>query len=408
MSARLVPTCTHWGNYLIEREAGRIVAVHPYAIDKDPTPIGQSLLNALDPDCRIPQPMVRKGYLKNRDQSDTSGRGGEPFVAIGWDQALDLAADALDRVRQTHGNESIYGGSYGWASAGRFHHAQSQVHRFLNTVGGYTSSRDTYSSAAAEIIVPHVLGMSFFELMFQTATVADIIKHTRLVVCFGGIAMKNTQITSNGLGAHTAKSQLAELKQAGIEFVNISPVRDDMSDLLEADWWAARPNSDVALMLGLSHTLVSEKRHDEDFLEQYCVGFERFLPYLLGEQDGQPKDADWAAKLSDIPAENIRELARRMAAQPTLLGISWSLQRSEHGEQTYWMATQLGALLGTHGLTGRGVAYGYGSVHNIGFAGRKLPPFQIGSLPRGQNPVSAFIPVARIADMLLDPGGQLE
>jgi len=74
-----------------------------------------------------------------------------------------------------------------------------------------------------------------------------------------------------------------------------------------------------------------------------------------------------------------------MAAERSLIGISWSLQRSEFGEQSYWMATLLSALLGYVGLPGGGVAYGYGSVHNIGFAGRRLPNYKTAALPQGSR-----------------------
>ena len=405
---KLVPVTSHWGNYLAEIADGRLVAIHPYATDPDPTPIGQSLLNAQDENVRVLQPMIRQGYLEKRHDSDGAQRGIEPFVPVSWDTALDVAADALQRVRHEFGNESIYGGSYGWASAGRFHHANSQVHRFLNTVGGYTRSVNSYSVAAAEVIMTHVLGMNFYDLMMQAPTVEDIAKHTRLVVCFGGIAMKNTQIMAGGLGAHTARDQLQDLKQAGVRFVNVSPVKDDMADYLDAEWWPCRPNSDVAVMLGMAHTLVANNLHDRQFLNTYCTGLDRFLPYLMGEEDGIAKDARWAAQLAGIPAESIEETARQMAAQRCLIGISWSLQRSEFGEQSYWMATLLSALLGYVGLPGAGVAYGYGSVHNIGFAGRRLPQFKIAALPQGENAVKTFIPVARIADMLLNPGGRFD
>ncbi len=403
---RIVPTASHWGNYRVETQNGRIAAIHNYAEDRDPTPIGQSLIDAQDPDCRIPRPMVRQGYLDGT--SDGSGRGIEPFVPVDWETAVSLAATALDSARKQHGNESIYGGSYGWASAGRFHHAQSQLHRFLNQFGGYTSSRNSYSAGAAEVIVGRILGMVFFDLMFQAPTVADMCEHTGLAVCFGGIAMKNTQIMQGGLGAHTARDQLDALHRAGVKFVNVSPIRDDMTERVEAEWLPVRPNSDVALMLALAHTLYREGRHDEAFLDKYCVGFDRFLPYLLGATDGQPKDAGWAEALTDIPADAVRALARRMAATRTVIGVSWSLQRSEFGEQTYWMATVLAAMLGTHGLRGGGVAYGYGSVHNIGFSGRGLPPFRVGAFPQGRNPVQTFIPVSRIADMLLNPGAKID
>ncbi|NIS88588.1 MAG: molybdopterin-dependent oxidoreductase [Woeseiaceae bacterium] len=400
-----MPTSTHWGNYLVETDDGQLKAIHNYAADKNPTSIGQSLLDSQDPDCRVPQPMVRQGYLAERWASDGALRGREPFVPVDWDTALDLAADALRHAIETGGNESIYAGSYGWASAGRFHHAQGQLKRFLNLVGGYVHSRTSYSAGAAEIIVPHILGMPFFSLMRQAPTVEDIAAHTDLVVCFGGIAMKNTQVMDGGLGAHTAEDQLRALANTDTHFVNVSPLKDDMADFVGADWWPCRPNSDVALMLGLAHTIHSENLHDAAFLATYCVGFERFLPYLTGESDGQPKDAEWASALADIPAEDIRVLARRMASGRTLLGISWSLQRAEHGEQSYWMITLLAAMLGQFGLPGGGVAYGYGSVHNIGFAGRRQPNFHIAAMDQGKPPVNRYIPVSRIAEMLENPGG---
>jgi biotin/methionine sulfoxide reductase len=402
------PTSTHWGNYLVGVEGDVIKAIYPAKDDPEPTEMGQSLLNAQDPDCRIPQPMVRKGYLQNREKSDGCKRGFEAFVALGWDEALDLAAEAIENTRKRHGNEAIYGGSYGWASAGRFHHAQSQLHRFLNSIGGYVFHRDSYSTAAADVIMPRVIGIDPYTLIFQAPQVADIAQHTDVVVCFGGIAMKNTEVMFSGVGAHSATQQLKGLKEKGINFVNISPVKDDMADYLDADWLACRPNSDVAIMLGMAHTLVTENLHDEDFINRYCVGFEKFQPYLSGEDDGIIKNAQWAAKQSGIPAKKIQSVARALAKKKSIIGISWSLQRSEHGEQSYWMATVLAALVGQIGLPGRGIAYGYGSVHNIGFAGRHLPNYKMGSFPQGENPVQKFIPVARIADMLLKPGERFQ
>ena len=95
VAARLIPTSTHWGNYRLESREGRVVAVHGYEADRNPTPIAQSLLDAQDPACRVPAPMVRQGWLQARWNSEGAGRGREPFVRVDWETALDLAADAL-------------------------------------------------------------------------------------------------------------------------------------------------------------------------------------------------------------------------------------------------------------------------------------------------------------------------
>ena len=109
---------------------------------------------------------------------------------------LVIAAEALAHARTAHGNESIFAGSYGWSSAGRFHHAPTQLHRFMNTIGGFTYSRNTYSVAAAENILPHVLGAPAPVLVYQAPTVAEMARETGLLDCFGGAAMKNTQVMS--------------------------------------------------------------------------------------------------------------------------------------------------------------------------------------------------------------------
>jgi len=399
-----LPTSTHWGDFVAEVRDGEMVAVRPAAGDKNPSPIGQSLLDSQHRGCRIDQPYVRRGYLESPGQSDGTKRGSDSFVAVSWEEALDLAAQAVQSTVADHGNQAIFGGSYGWASAGRFHHAQSQVHRFLNMYGGYTRSVGSYSTGTAQVIVPHVLGVPSLFLQTQSPTAEDVAKHTKLVVSFGGISMKNMQINQGGITNHTAASQLEEWRAAGVDVVCVSPVRDDVADFLEADWWPVRPNSDVALMLGLAHTLHTEQLHDLRFLQSHCVGYERFSEYLTGATDGVPKDAQWASALCEIDAERIRSLARRMASEPCLLSISWSLQRTEHGDQPYWMVTVLGAMLGKIGQPGQGVGYGYGCIHNYGFAGRHPLPFKVASLPQGTNPVGAFIPVARIADLLSSPG----
>src|SRR5688500_12811849 len=98
--------------------------MEPLPGDPDPSPIGASIPGALADPVRIAQPMVRAGYLE-KGPASREGRGREPFVPVSWERASKLVADEIRRVSVEHGNSAIFGGSYGWASAGRFHHAQS-------------------------------------------------------------------------------------------------------------------------------------------------------------------------------------------------------------------------------------------------------------------------------------------
>ena len=101
--------------------------------------------------------MVRAGWL-DRGPGPDGRRGAEPFVPVSWPTAIDLLSRELRRVYDAHGGEAVYGGSYGWASAGRFHHAQSQLHRFLNCLGGFVRGEHSYSNGALTVIMPHVRG----------------------------------------------------------------------------------------------------------------------------------------------------------------------------------------------------------------------------------------------------------
>ncbi|MDJ0612200.1 MAG: molybdopterin guanine dinucleotide-containing S/N-oxide reductase [Rhizobiaceae bacterium] len=396
-------TSNHWGTYGVEAKDGKLVALHDFSEDPSPSPIGHGIVDVIEGPTRIAEPMVRKGWLENGPGS-TSKRGNDAFVRIGWDEAERLVAEELKRVIGEFGNEAIYAGSYGWASAGRFHHAQSQIHRFLNCIGGYTRSRDTYSFAAAEVLMPHVLG-GCREFMYPGNSWQSIIENTDLIVAFGGIPVKNGQIAQGGCGRHRQPDAIREAAKAGVNFVNISPLQSDMMPETNSEWWTPRPSTDAALLLALAHTMMVEGLHDQDFLNRYTVGFETFSKYLDGSKDGVVKSADWAAEICAVSAEKIRDLARRMAAGRTMLSVSWSLTRQDHGEQPFWAAIALASMIGQIGLPGGGISFGLSAVNSVGNEFTVVPG---AALPQGTNPVESFIPVARISDLLLNPGAEFD
>ena len=396
-----VPTGAHWGIYDVLVADGRVVGARPWDEDPDPAPLYAALPATVDHPTRIDRPMVRAGYHNAGPSSDTAGRGAEPFVPVSWERALDLVAGELGRVRREHGGEAIFAGSYGWASSGKIQHPRTLIRRLLNLCGGATDHVGNYSCGAAMVVAPHIVGTAA-PVGMQATEWRNIAEHTRLIVSFGGMAPKNLQISFGGTGPHRARGWIERLGAAGIEAVSITPLRDDTVAALKARWLPVRPNADTALMLGLAHSLMAEDLHDRAFLDRYCTGFERFAAYLDGSADGVAKDADWAAARSDIAADEIRALSRRMAATRTMITLSYSLQRADRGEQPIWMGIALAAMLGQIGLPGGGFGIGYGAMGLIG--SEKIAAGPRG-LPTGKDPTGSFIPVARIADMLLNPGG---
>ena len=402
--ARRRITASHWGAGIARMDGEQIAAIEPHPDDPDPSRINENIAASLRGRARILRPAIRESWLEHGPGSGRGERGAEPFVEVSWDRALDLVASEIERVRSSHGNEAIFGGSYGWASAGRFHHAQSQLKRFLNCCGGFTSSVGNYSYNAALVLMPHIVG-EFRQSLRDATRWRVIAEHGRLVVMFGGMALRNAQVSGGGVAQHRLRDELRACAGAGVRFVNLSPLRTDAMAELGAEWLAPRPGTDVAVMMGIAHTLLTEGLHDTVFLERYTTGFDRLEAYLTGATDGEPKSAEWAAGLSGLPAERIRTLAREMAAGPTLITLAAGVQRTDWGEQPLWMTVALAAMLGQIGLPGGGYGIAYAADAAIGTMDR---PLRWPSLPQGVNPVERFIPVAMIADLLLKPGAAFD
>lgn len=406
-AVRRISHCSHWGAYTVLVDGQRIVSVEPFADDPAPSPIIQSTTAWLDPSRRIARPMVRESWLAAHRAGQVpsgEGRGRDAFVPVDWDEALGLVAGEIDRVRTTHGNDAIFAGSYGWTCCGRFHHASSLLKRMLNLVGGYTGHVDTYSIAAGPVILRHTLG-SEDASGGKVSALETMVDHTETLLVFGALSPRTAQVEAGGIGQHGLAGNLKAMVERGIRIIHISPARDDMPEWVGAEWWPIRPNTDTALMLALAQEVIRAGRHDRDFLASHTSGAELFLDYLAGRSDGIEKTAEWAEVITGIDAGTIRALAATLPGRRCMLTVSWSLQRAHHGEQPFWAAIGLASVLGQIGLPGGGVGFGYGSLGGVGapFAVARLPA--IGQL---KKPNLAFIPVARIADLLEKPGAPFD
>jgi len=401
MKNRQKLTASHWGAGIATVQDGRLVSVDPHHDDPDPSPINGNIASSLHGAARVRRPAVRQSWLDQGSTAWTGERGREPFVELAWNEALDLVAAELKRVKTDYGNESIFAGSYGWSSAGRFHHAQSLLKRFLNTcVGGFVRSEGNYSYNAALGLMPHIV--KNYRVMVSEATRWRVIaEHSDLVVMFGGVPLRSTQVSDGGIARHLASRDILACADRGVKFVNLSPLQSDAAAGLNAEWLAPRPGSDTALMMGLAHTLLSENLYDQAFLDRYTVGFDAVRRNLTGARDGIVKNAAWASEQCGIDAERIESLARQMASGRTMITTTAGIQRADFGEQPLWMTVTLAAMLGQIGLAGGGFGVGYGVNGSFGSSAR---PWRSAAMPQGNNSVPTFVPVAMVADALLKPG----
>jgi biotin/methionine sulfoxide reductase len=99
MNRKLVPHHSHWGAFNAIIEDGNVVGAVPFDFDPDPSPLIEAIPDAVHSPLRIIHPMVRARWLEDARASG-EGRGREPFVPVDWEQALELVAGELARVRR--------------------------------------------------------------------------------------------------------------------------------------------------------------------------------------------------------------------------------------------------------------------------------------------------------------------
>ncbi|EMM7667131.1 trimethylamine-N-oxide reductase TorA [Citrobacter freundii] len=407
---------SHYGAFEAKVVNGEWTETRPFKHDKYPCDMLNAVREVVYNPSRVRYPMVRLDWLLKREKSDRSQRGDNRFVRVSWDQALDLLYEELERVQKTYGSSGVFTGLADWQMVGKYHKAGGAMDRGLGLHGSYVTTVGDYSAAAAQVILPHVIGS--LEVYEQQTSLPLVIQNSNTIVLWGCDPIKNLQIEFL-VPDHDAFGYWQQIKEAvaqnKMRVISVDPVRSKSQNYLGCEQLALRPQTDVALMLALAHTLYEEKLYDTAFITDYTVGFEQFLPYLLGESDKQPKNAEWAAEICGLTAEQIRDFARLLVKGRTQFMGGWCVQRMHHGEQYPWMLVVLASMVGQIGLPGGGVGFGW--HYNGGGTVTSTGPVLSG-LGSITNPpqakykadfrgASEHIPTSRIVDCLLAPGNKI-
>jgi len=404
-------SCSNFGAFWAKVQDGRVVGVRPWEGDPHPIPTIEGAVDLAYSASRIRYPMVRRAWLEMGPGADPETRGRDDFVRVSWDKALELVAGEIKRCAAL-GPWSIYTGSYGWGHFGRLFNSQTALRRLMNMMGGSVNSSSNYSKAAIEAIMPYVLGQ--IDAEGPQTSHQTVLENTDLIVFWASDPLKDNHISTN-VPDHGEYGFFDAMKKAGKKSIFIDPLKTEGCKILDGEWLPVRPHSDVALALGIAHVLITENLADKKFLADYTTGWEVFFDYVTGKSDGTPKTPEWAAEKSEIPADTIRDLARRFVKGRTLLVSGWTPQRQQHGEQFPWVFVTLAAMIGQIGLPGGGFTQRY-HLDNAGVPQALSPALsttmQTGkrkeTMPWPAEKGTQVIPVARIVDMLTNPGKSYE
>lgn len=411
-----VLTAAHWGMLKLTIKDGKVIKSEPYQkvsnIKNSLQYHTDDLIYAKD---RIKYPMVRKSYLENPDNPRPELRGAEEWVKVSYDKAIKLISTELKKTRKEKGAKGIFAGSYGWKSSGSIHNCRVLLHRFMTATGGFTGTVGDYSTGASQVIMPHVLGT--LEVYEQQTSWPLVLEHSDVVVIWGANPMATLKIAWTSSDENGFK-YFEELKKSGKKIICIDPYKTETCEYLNAQWVAPIPNTDVAMMMGMMHTLLESKKFNQEFLDEYTEGFDKFKEYLYGKEDNIIKDSAWASKICGVDEKTIKELAVLFYDNRTMLMSGWGMQRAHHGEQPHWMLVTLASVLGQIGLPGGGFGLSYhysnGGVPSAksaiigGITANVSPTKDEGGAAWLKNAAKYSFPVARIADALLNPGKTID
>ena len=425
-------TAARWGILKASVKNGKIVKSAPWKITSKIPNTLQNTMADLVYNTRIKAPMVRKSYLADPDNPKPELRGLDEWVEVKYEDAIKLVARELKKTREQKGADSVFAGSYGWQSTGNVHVSRTLLHRFMNLSGGFTGVTGDYSTGAAQVIMPHVTGSN---QVYEQQTSWPVVLENSKVVVFWGLNPISTLRVAWTSSDEQGFKYFEQLKNSDKEIIIIDPIKTVSGKYFEgkARWITPRPNTDVAMMLGMAQHLYSQGKYDKEFLQNYTVGFEKFVPYLTGQSDGVAKTPEWASEICGIGADVIKELAIKFYENRTMIMAGWGIQRAHHGEQAHWMIVTLCAMLGQIGLAGGGFGFSYhyanggaptcaggviggmnaasvGVVKDGKFLGLAQDQKQGGEAAQAWlvNTAKVAFPLARIADALLNPGKTID
>ena len=313
----------------------------------------------------------------------TGKRGEGQFERISWDEALDMMASQLRRVKEQYGNDAILV-PYGTGSYTQTNGRQTAA-RLMNLFGGSLGFYNSYSWACISMATPFVYGTNI------TGNQRQDWVNSKYIIMWGWNPAEMRDGTNS-------EYFIKKARENGARVICIDPRMSMSATALADEWIPIRPGTDVALMSAMAHVIISENLHDEAFIRQCCIGFdasqmppgceheESYSDYIFGTFDGQPKTPEWAEGITGIPRKTIERIAREYGTtRPAMLYQGYGMQRRAYGEQPVLGGCVLAAITGNVGVPG-------GWASGIALQADDGGPFW-NVFPVGRNPVEARIPV---------------
>ncbi|QTA81122.1 Molybdopterin oxidoreductase [Desulfonema limicola] len=264
---------------------------------------------------RLLYPMKRVDFNPDGERN-CKNRGTSGYERISWDEALDIVAKEIQRVKKEYGPGSIMnscGSHHTWGNIGYWLSARN---RFMNSIGSSHSSHNPDSWEGWYWGAMHHWGNSMRNGASDTyGTIEDCLKECEMIVFWSS----DPETTSGVYGAFEGTLRRQWAKELGIKMVHIDPYYNHTAALMGGKWIAPRPDTGNAMSLAIAYVWITEDLYDKEYVRDRTKGFEKWKDYILGKTDGIPKNPEWQEKETNVPAKDVRALAREWGTKKTYL-----------------------------------------------------------------------------------------
>ncbi len=264
---------------------------------------------------RIKYPMVRVDF-NPKGERNPQNRGKSGYRRASWDEALDLVAAEMKRIRAKYGPSAIMSRPSSHHNWGFIGYRTSVWARFFNLIG-FTEILDNPDSWEGwHWGATHTFGFFWrFGLPEQYDLLTDALQNTELIVHWG-----NDPDSTHGVyGGQESAIWRIWLKQLKVKQIHIDPFCNYSAAIQADKWIAPRPGTDAALAEAIAYVWLKNETWDKEYVATHTVGFEEFQKHILGEEDGIPRTPQWAEAICGVAARTITALAVEWASKKTML-----------------------------------------------------------------------------------------
>ncbi len=355
---------------------------------------------------RLKYPMKRVDFdPKGNRHPENRGKSG--YERISWDEALDLVAGEMKRLRSDYGPAAIMSRPSSHHMWGLLGYRFSAWARFFATIG-FTNIWDNPDSWEGWVWgATHAYGF-YWKLGLTECydAMEDALKYTDLVVHWGN----DPDTTRGDYGGQDSAVVRLWLREMGKKQVFIDPYCNYTAVLFADKWIAPRPGTDAALAEAIAYVWLKEGTYDKDYVANKTIGFEEFQQHILGKDGGKPRSPKWAEKICDVPARTITALAQEWGSKRVALAAGTRAGMSSACRQAYsheW-ARLVVLLQAMQGLGKPGVAMWStttGAPHNswFNFPGYSESPMNKFARKPACNPVEQRIYRLLVPEAILNP-----